>query len=73
MFTTNQETSKTSMNYFTCTLGEAIARSHDFRDLNTINDFIDHQAKKHPEGIAIGFPVPGAGNQNWEYECFSRF
>lgn len=57
--------------YFTCTLGEAIGRSPGCSDLQTIDDFIDYQAKTYPEDIVVGFPVPGTKDHNWSYELFS--
>ena len=62
-----------STEYFTCTLGEAVGLSHDRDDVQSVNDFIDHQAKAYPNDIAVGFPVPGEEYLDWAYEVFCTF
>ena len=56
-----------STDYFICTLGEAIGLSADHGYVETVNSFIDHQAKAHAKDFAVGFPVPTGG---WSYELF---
>lgn len=56
-------------NYFTCTLGQAaslgLTQPH-----KTVNEFLDAQAKDHPDLPAVGFPVPRKGQQ-WQYRLYS--
>lgn len=60
-----------NLNYFTCTLGQAVevnsARPHEFE---TINDFLDVQASRYPDLPAVGFPRPGA--DGWVVDIFSK-
>jgi hypothetical protein len=67
------EPSRASTTYFTWTLGEAIEKSPKLSDIQTINDFVDHQAEAYPNFIAVGFPIPGGQNNDWTYELFSMF
>ena len=57
------------LNYFTCTLGQAKLRGDEYRSkssgstgtpYNNINEFIDHQASRVPDFIAVGFYEPVA-------------
>ena len=59
-------------NYFVCTLGEAIDKSSVFKDLETVNDFIDQQAKAYPKTHVVGFPTPKEQEQKWGFELFSK-
>lgn len=62
-----------SMNYFTCTLGEAPERLPELADIRTVNDFIDHQSRIHSKDLAVGFPTSGDEFHDWGYETFSGF
>lgn len=63
-------------NYFLCTLGQAAAfnaqKPHSFK---TVNEFIDHQARKHPTRPALAFPIPPndkGTNREWNYVIHSK-
>lgn len=64
------------VNYFICTLGQAAAfnaqKPHSFK---TVNEFIDHQAQKHPSRPAVAFPIPPNDRQTdkkWNYVVYSK-
>lgn len=64
------------VNYFICTLGQAAAfnaqKPHSFK---TVNEFIDHQAQKHPSRPAVAFPIPPNDRQTdkeWNYVVHSK-
>lgn len=63
------------LNYFVCTLGQAAAINAEIpHSWKTVNDFIDHQAEKHPDRPAAGFPVPPVvtiADQGWDFVIFS--
>lgn len=59
-------------NYFTCTLGQATSLQSNGENLNSINDFIDSQAKELPKHPAVGFPRPIQKSDNdWVSTIFS--
>ena len=62
-------------NYFVCTLDQAaILNAEKPHSFKTINDFIDHQTRKHPTRPAVGFPVPPKdkeSDQQWRYTVYS--
>ncbi|KAG0645137.1 Nonribosomal peptide synthase, partial [Hyphodiscus hymeniophilus] len=66
---TTTKPSISSDDYFTCTLGEAAGSSLDGRGIHTINDFIDHQARKYPNENVLAFPVPTSSE--WMFEIFT--
>ncbi|KAL8873605.1 MAG: hypothetical protein Q9174_000953 [Haloplaca sp. 1 TL-2023] len=48
------------LNYFTCTLGQAVAVNERYpHPYETIIDFLEYQAKVVPDDLAVGFPIPG--------------
>lgn len=67
------------VNYFVCTLGQATAliaqKPHLFK---TVNEFIDHQARQHPNHPAVGFPVPpekdksDKSDKEWRRAVYSK-
>lgn len=64
------------LNYFVCTLGQAATlnanRPHSFQ---TVNDFIDLQARQYPTRPAVGFPVPAKDKERdseWNFETYSK-
>lgn len=61
-----------TLNYFTCTLGQAAViidqKPHDF---HSINEFIEQQAKHIPHLAAVGFPVPRK-EEEWGAHIFSE-
>ncbi|TVY71259.1 Adenylate-forming reductase Nps10 [Lachnellula suecica] len=59
----------TAVNYFTCTLGQAVAFDQAASVAKTIGEFLSFQAKRHPELPAAAFPVPKEGE--WRCEIFS--
>lgn len=63
-------------NYFVCTLDQAaILNTEKPHSFKTVNDFIDHQIRKHPTRPAVGFPVPLKDNesdQRWGYTVYSN-
>jgi hypothetical protein len=61
-----------SANYFTCTLGEAVENVAGLWDIQTVNDFVDHQSKHHSKDLAVGFPTPGDQAHDWSYGAFSK-
>ena len=63
-------------NYFVCTLGQAAALNtktpHSFK---TVNDFIDLQAREHPNSPALGFPIPPKDqgtDSEWDFAVYSE-
>jgi len=47
------------LTYFTCTLGQAAEQNTDLpRDFETVTQFIDRQARVHPDSPAAAFPQP---------------
>lgn len=63
------------VNYFLCTLDQAAKinaeRPHSFK---TVNEFIDHQTRKHPSRPAVGFPIPPKDKESdneWKYTVYS--
>lgn len=64
------------LNYFTCTLGQAVeVNKKNPHEYQTINEFLDHQARVVPERLAVGFPVPSSAGQDdkWDYMIFCIF
>lgn len=60
------------VNYFTCTLGDADGKTFELSDLETMNDFLDHQAKSFPRELAVAFPVPGnKDDDDWTFDLLS--
>lgn len=62
-----------SLNYFTCTLGEAAELMGNIpRDFETITEFIDVQAQIHRDKPAVGFPFPASeNNETRGYNLYS--
>jgi hypothetical protein len=57
------------LTYFTCTLGQAAEQNKDLpRDFETVTQFIDRQARGHPDDPAIAFPLPASGKKE-EWGC----
>ena len=57
-------TSEAPLTYFTSTLGQAAELNKDLpRDFETVTEFIDRQARVHPENPAVAFPQPPSGNE----------
>ena len=63
-------------NYFVCTLGQAAVlnakKPHSFK---TINDFVDIQAREHPNSPAVGFPIPPKNkgkDKEWTHAVYSK-
>ncbi|KAJ4557146.1 putative NRPS-like protein biosynthetic cluster [Exophiala dermatitidis] len=61
-----------NVNYFTCTLGEAIHYQQG-KAYRTINEFIEFKSGQTPDLPAIGFFVPGqaSSGQPWKTEILS--
>lgn len=62
---------ETSLNYFTCTLGQATQLPRT--QFGTVNELIDKQAEEHGNKFACGFPVPRNGDQEWGCDLFSTY
>lgn len=64
-----------SLTYFTCTLGQAAEQNKiKSRDVETVTQFIDLQARVHPTSPAVGFPVPASKNdEKWDCNVFCGF
>jgi hypothetical protein len=64
-----------SLNYFTCTLGEAAELMGNIpRDFETITEFIDVQAQIHRDKPAVGFPFPASeNNETRGYNLYCKF
>lgn len=61
-----------TVNYFTCTLDEAVHMNNPAAgSLATINDFIDFQAETKPHNFAVGFPLRQGSDEDWSRELFS--
>lgn len=64
------------VNYFVCTLGQAAALIPDKpHSCTTVNEFIDHQAREHPNRPAVGFPIPPKDKETdkeWNYAIYSK-
>ncbi|KAL8677847.1 MAG: hypothetical protein Q9186_005759 [Xanthomendoza sp. 1 TL-2023] len=63
----------TDLNYFTCTLGQAVEINEKSPNaFGTITNFLDHQARKIPRAPAVAFPLPSRDNSGtkWKYEIF---
>lgn len=56
------------LNYFVCTLGQALEVNVSPHPYGTINNFLDHQAKVIPDRLAVGFPVPVTDEQEWHVD-----
>ncbi|KAE9375906.1 acetyl-CoA synthetase-like protein [Stipitochalara longipes BDJ] len=55
--------------YFTCTLGQAAEQNRGVtRDFETVTQFIDHQARVHPDNPAVAFPLPTSEKKS-EWGC----
>ena len=67
--------SEPNLTYFTCTLGQAAERNRDRpRDFATVAEFIDVQARVHPDRPAIGFPITTSDSSyDWGYNVFCKF
>jgi hypothetical protein len=63
------------LTYFTCTLGQAAEQNKGRpRDFETVTEFIDLQARIHPDNPAVGFPIPAYDDsENWSYNVFCEF
>ena len=60
-------------NYFTCTLGQAATiGTFESEIIQTITDFIDHQAQHYPDAYAVGFLVPQPQDEPWKYQLLSE-
>ncbi|PMD59587.1 acetyl-CoA synthetase-like protein [Hyaloscypha bicolor E] len=59
--------------YFTCTLGQAAEQNRALpRDFGTATEFIDLQARLHPDKPAVGFPLPTSeSRESWGCNIFS--
>jgi hypothetical protein len=64
-----------TLNYFTCTLGQAAELSGMFpRDFETVTEFIDIQALAHRDKPAVGFPFPAFKNSETPgYHVYCKF
>jgi hypothetical protein len=61
--------SEPPLTYFTCTLGQAAEQNKDLpRDFETVTQFIDRQARVHPDKPAVAFPLP-ASEKKEEWGC----
>ena len=64
------------VNYFVCTLGQAAALNADKpHPFQTVNEFIDHQAREHPSHPAIGFPIPPKDKEidkKWDHRVYCK-
>ncbi|KAN0112508.1 acetyl-CoA synthetase-like protein [Hyaloscypha variabilis] len=61
--------SEPPLTYFTCTLGQAAEQNKDLpRDFETVTQFIDRQARVHPDNPAVAFPLP-ASEKKEEWGC----
>ncbi|KAL8805671.1 MAG: hypothetical protein Q9182_001815 [Xanthomendoza sp. 2 TL-2023] len=61
----------TDLNYFTCTLGQAVEiNDKSPKEYETIPDFLHHQARNIPGAPAVAFPVPSGDNSGseWSYD-----
>jgi hypothetical protein len=67
--------SEPTLTYFTCTLGQAAEQNRDRpRDFATVAEFIDVQARVHPDRPAIGFPITSSDpSYDWGYNVFCKF
>jgi hypothetical protein len=67
--------SQAALTYFTSTLGQAAEQNRDRpRDFETVTEFIDLQARVHPDNPAVGFPLPSSGEiDDWSYNIFCEF
>lgn len=70
-----QSAKEPELNYFICTLGQAVKINaqgpHVFK---TVNDLIDCQARTIPQAPAVGFPVPPDSENNgpeWQQRFLS--
>jgi hypothetical protein len=61
--------------YFTCTLGQAAEQNRALpRDFGTATEFIDLQARLHPDKPAVGFPLPTSeSRESWGCNIFCEF
>ncbi len=64
-----------SLNYFTCTLGQAAELQGGIpRDFTTVTEFIDIQAQVHRDKPAVGFPLPASENSGTRgYNLYCEF
>ncbi|KAL2062517.1 hypothetical protein VTL71DRAFT_6783 [Oculimacula yallundae] len=60
-----------SMNYFTCTLGEATQLRKSSSEFKTVNRLIRLQAERHPNLPAVAFPVLSKSSSSHRYEAFT--
>ena len=52
------DTSDDTINYFTCTLGQAQTCGRKRPEGHTVNDFLDKQSNEAPLLPAVAFPQP---------------
>ncbi|CZR69636.1 related to nonribosomal peptide synthetase MxcG [Phialocephala subalpina] len=65
----NSTSDQHSLNYFTCTLGQAAQLAPT--KFRTVDELIDKQAVDHGENLACGFPAPRDGDQEWGCELLT--
>ncbi len=65
------------LNYFVCTLGQAaITNAENPHGFQTVNNFLDLQARLIPQNPAVGFPIPSKsrdGDTQWQQRILSMF
>lgn len=61
-----------TVNYFTCTLGEAQDLNRSKPHLATVNSFLDFQADKQPNTPAVGFPMLDDFSDDYQIFCRSN-
>ncbi|KAL8814210.1 MAG: hypothetical protein Q9223_006548, partial [Gallowayella weberi] len=62
------------LNYFTCTLGQAVEiNDKSPKQYETIPDFLHHQARNVPGAPAVAFPVPSRdkSGSEWTYDLLT--
>jgi hypothetical protein len=71
MHSLGSESSASSVNYFTCTLGQAAELNpRKLPKYHTINEFIDIQTEQCPDSPAVGFPIHANEDRSWSFELF---
>ncbi|KAH7311831.1 hypothetical protein BKA65DRAFT_610060 [Rhexocercosporidium sp. MPI-PUGE-AT-0058] len=60
-----------SLNYFTCTLGDASSLTKSSPEFATVNKLLEVQANRHPEYPAAAFPVLLNNNHGQQYDIFT--
>lgn len=58
-------------NYFVCTLGQAVTLRKQPNPYKTIPQFLNWQAEYHPYLPAVGFPIPHAQQDIWNYKVLT--